>query len=181
MATPWAAIATPRVGPDRRGPGTGSADRWRTGASGVEPVSEDPLPPGPTIEAARALLAEGRPFSAHEVFEARWKAAPTGERDLWQGLAQLCVGSTHRERGNARGARTLWQRALGRLTTYAATDQPTYGLDLDAITAWLTRRLGELDESVVSGSRTATALSSAGDGADQKGVGMYFFGRSDST
>ena len=116
------------------------------GSVGVEPVSEEPLPPGPTIEGARALLAEGRPFSAHEVFEARWKAAPTGERDLWQGLAQLCVGSTHRERGNTRGARTLWQRALGRLTTYAATDQPTYGLDLEAITAWLTRQLGELTE-----------------------------------
>ena len=116
------------------------------GSVGVEPVSEDPLPPGPTIETARALLAEGRPFSAHEVFEARWKAAPTGERDLWQGLAQLCVGSTHRERGNARGARTLWQRALGRLTTYAATDQPTYGLDLDAINTWLQRQLGELTD-----------------------------------
>ena len=154
-----AAIATPRVGPDRRGPGTGSADRWRTGVSGVEPVSEDPLPPGPTIEAARALLAEGRPFSAHEVFEARWKDAPTAERDLWQGLAQLCVGSTHRERGNARGARTLWQRALRRLTTYATTDQPTYGLDLDAITGWLTQQLGELaDESAASGPGPAAAL-----------------------
>ena len=91
------------------------------GSVGVEPVSEDPLPPGPTIEAARALLVEGRP--------------------------QLCVGSTHLERGNGRGARTLWQRALCRLTTYAATDQPTYGLDLDAITSWLTRRLGALDDS----------------------------------
>ena len=116
------------------------------GSAGVEPVSEDPLPPGPTIAAARTLLTEGRPFSAHEVFEARWKAAPAGERDLWQGLAQLCVGSTHRERGNVRGARTLWRRALGRLTTYAATDQPTYGLDLDAITEWLQRRLGELTD-----------------------------------
>jgi hypothetical protein len=114
------------------------------GSVGVVPVSEEPLPPGPTIETARALLAEGRPFSAHEVFEARWKDAPDPERDLWQGLAQLCVGSTHRERGNARGARTLWQRALGRLTTYATTDQPRYGLDLDALTQWLTGRLGEL-------------------------------------
>jgi hypothetical protein len=111
------------------------------GSVGVEPVSEEPLPPGPTILTARALLAQGRPFSAHEVFEARWKDAPDAERDLWQGLAQLCVGSTHRERGNAKGARTLWQRALGRLTTYAATDQPTYDLDLEAITGWLARQL----------------------------------------
>ena len=114
------------------------------GSAGVEPVSEEPLPPGPTIEAARALLVEGRPFSAHEVFEARWKDAPDVERDLWQGLAQLCVGSTHRERGNTVGARRLWSRALGRLTAYRTTEQPTYGLDLVALTDWLTERLTEL-------------------------------------
>lgn len=114
------------------------------GSVGVEPVSEDPLPPGPTIEAARALLARGRPFSAHEVFEARWKDAPEAERDLWQGLAQLCVGSTHRERGNARGARTLWQRARGRLAAYATTGAPTYGLDLAALVGWLDDGLAEL-------------------------------------
>ena len=115
------------------------------GSVGVEPVSEDPLPPRETIERARELLVEGRPFSAHEVFEARWKDAPAGERELWQGLAQLCVGSTHRERGNVAGARTLWQRALGRLTAYAGVGGPTYGLDLGALTEWLTARLEELD------------------------------------
>ncbi|GAA3690173.1 hypothetical protein GCM10022204_01270 [Microlunatus aurantiacus] len=115
------------------------------GSVGVEPVSEEPLPPLETIEGARALLIEGRPFSAHEVFEARWKDAPDAERDLWQGLAQLCVGSTHRERGNASGARTLWQRALSRLSAYATTGQPRYGLDLDALTDWLTGRLAALD------------------------------------
>lgn len=123
------------------------------GSVGVEPVSEEPLPPGPTIESARALLAEGRPFSAHEVFEARWKDAPAAERDLWQGLAQLCVGSTHRERGNAVGARRLWGRALGRLTAYRAADQPTYDLDLAALIGWLTARLAELPaDDVAEGS-----------------------------
>jgi hypothetical protein len=116
------------------------------GSVGVEPVSEDPLPPAQTIEAARALLREGRPFSAHEVFEARWKDGPDGERELWQGLAQLCVGSTHRERGNARGARTLWQRARRRLGSYATTDGPTYQLDLAGLVGWLDQRLRELDE-----------------------------------
>ncbi|MFT4164703.1 MAG: DUF309 domain-containing protein [Microlunatus sp.] len=123
------------------------------GSLGVEPVSEDPLPPDETIETARALLAEGRPFSAHEVFEARWKDAPTAERDLWQGLAQLCVGSTHRERGNAVGAGRLWRRALGRLTAYRATDHPVYGLDLAALTGWLADRLADLpaDDEVAVG------------------------------
>lgn len=117
------------------------------GSVGVEPVSEEPLPPHETIATARALLADGRPFSAHEVFEARWKDGPVAERDLWQGLAQLCVGSTHRERGNGTGARRLWQRARGRLAAYAATGGPSYGLDPVAITAWLDQRLSELVEA----------------------------------
>jgi uncharacterized protein len=121
------------------------------GSEGVEPVSEDPLPPGPTIDAARALLVEGRPFSAHEVFEARWKDAPREERELWQGLAQLCVGNTHRERGNVKGARTLWSRARRRLSGYVTTGEPRYGLDLDALVGWLDHRLSQLDEDPVPG------------------------------
>jgi uncharacterized protein len=100
------------------------------GAAGVEPVPEDPLPPTQTISSARQLVEAGRPFAAHEVFEARWKAGPAEERDLWQGLAQLCVGLTHSARGNRTGAQRLVERAAGRLDLYAATDGPTYGLDL---------------------------------------------------
>ena len=50
------------------------------------------------------LLAEGRPFHAHEVFEAAWKSTPAPEREFWRGLAQIAVGLTHARRGNARGA-----------------------------------------------------------------------------
>ncbi|HSU34923.1 MAG TPA: DUF309 domain-containing protein [Propionibacteriaceae bacterium] len=110
------------------------------GSEGVEPVSEEPLPPLETIAAAHQLLAEGRPFSAHEVYEARWKAGPTAERDLWQGLAQLCVGVTHAERGNRAGALRLIGRARGRLETYARTRGPRYGLDLAAIIGWIRDR-----------------------------------------
>ena len=82
----------------------------------VEPVSEEPLPPAETVAAARELLGVGRAFSAHEVFEARWKSCPAEERDLWQGLAQLCVGLTHLQRGNAVGAATLLRRGAGHLS-----------------------------------------------------------------
>ncbi len=99
-------------------------------AEGVPPVSEDPLPPLETVETAMALLDEGRPFSAHEVFEARWKDAPDEERDLWQGLAQLCVGLTHARRGNATGADRLVERGVGRLERYLEGGGPTYGLDV---------------------------------------------------
>ena len=103
------------------------------GEVGVEPVSEEPLPPEETLVAARALVEEGRPFSAHEVLEARWKAGPEQERDLWQGLAQLCVGLTHALRGNPVGARRLLERGIGRLEQYGTTDGPTYGLDLGGV------------------------------------------------
>jgi hypothetical protein len=102
------------------------------GAQGVEPVSEDPLPPLETVRFAQELLDQGRPFSAHEVFEARWKDAPEEEHDLWQGLAQLCVGLTHALRGNTTGAERLLERGHGRLERYAASGGPTYGLDLAA-------------------------------------------------
>lgn len=103
------------------------------GSSGVAPVSEEPLPPLETVALARELLQQGRPFSAHEVCEARWKAGPVLERDLWQGLAQLCVGLTHALRGNASGADRLLERGTGRLLAYEATGGPTYGLDLAAV------------------------------------------------
>ncbi len=105
------------------------------GDAGVEPVPEEALPPVETVETARALVREGRPFAAHEVLEARWKAGPDDERDLWQGLAQLCVGLTHAARGNAVGAERLLERAAGRLDAYSARGGPAYGVDLAATVA----------------------------------------------
>jgi len=102
------------------------------GSEGVEPVSEEPLPPTETLALARQLVRDGRPFTAHEVLEARWKAGPGEERDLWQDLAQLCVGLTHQARGNLTGAERLLTRGAARLDHYARRGGPTYGLDLDA-------------------------------------------------
>jgi uncharacterized protein len=117
------------------------------GSVGVEPVPEQPLPPVETISAAHELLAEGRPFSAHEVYEARWKAGPATERELWQGLAQLCVGITHAERGNRIGALRLIERARRRLETYVATGGPDYSLDLRRVIDWIRDREREPDDS----------------------------------
>lgn len=105
------------------------------GAEGVEPVSEDPLPPDETIALARHLIDAGRPFAAHEVFEVRWKTCPPHERELWQGLAQICVGLTHDLRGNPRGAERLVERGTSRLLRYSLVDAAPYGLDLDGIIA----------------------------------------------
>ncbi|MGB7963506.1 MAG: DUF309 domain-containing protein [Propionicimonas sp.] len=112
------------------------------GAVGVEPVSEEPLPPLESLALARSLVDDGRPFAAHEVLEARWKAGPVEERDLWQGLAQLCVALTHSARGNTAGAARLLERGAGKLGAYSAGAGPTYGLDLAAVVAWAREHLG---------------------------------------
>ncbi|WP_260615703.1 DUF309 domain-containing protein [Microbispora sp. KK1-11] len=83
------------------------------------------------LEEARKLLAAGRPFHAHEVLEARWKTGPAEERELWQGLAQMCVGLTHIQRGNLSGAAALLTRGSARLGAYGST-RP-YRLDLRAL------------------------------------------------
>lgn len=101
---------------------------------GVEPVPEVALPPAQTLALAQELLDAGRAFSAHEVLEAAWKAAPADERELWQGLAQVCVGLTHAQRGNAAGAARLLQRGIARLRPYAAA--PPHDIDVAGILAW---------------------------------------------
>ncbi|MBK6764569.1 MAG: DUF309 domain-containing protein [Micrococcales bacterium] len=82
------------------------------GRPGVDPVPEDiDASPPAVVELASRLLDEGRPFQAHEVLEAAWKAASPPQRAAWQGMAQLAVALTHARRGNAVGARRLRERA----------------------------------------------------------------------
>ncbi len=112
------------------------------GSVGVEPVSDEPLPPLESLDLARSLLEQGRPFAAHEVLEARWKACPVEERDLWQGLAQLCVGLTHAARCNTIGAARLVERGASRLEAYSAGEGPLYGLDLAGVVECARRQAG---------------------------------------
>ncbi|MEV5705431.1 DUF309 domain-containing protein [Actinoallomurus sp. NPDC052274] len=94
-------------------------------AVGEERVPDDyAAEPAEALAEAQRLLDTDRPFHAHEVLEAAWKAAPEAERPLWQGLAQLAVGFTHVRRGNARGACTLLRRAADRIAPYANAAAP---------------------------------------------------------
>jgi len=102
------------------------------GTPGDERIPDDlVLPPAEALERAQDLLDAGRPFHAHEVLEASWKAAPAAERDLWQGLAQIAVGLTHARRGNARGAIALLRRGGQRVSGY--TSAAPYGIDAAAV------------------------------------------------
>lgn len=135
-------MSTERSGRDRDAAGRARNNRPRDGlgrplphgSEGVDRVPDDlVLAPFDSLAEAQRLLDEGRPFHAHEVLEATWKAAPPAERDLWQGLAQLAVGLTHRARGNDTGASTLLRRGADHLRPYA--DDPPYGLNVAALVA----------------------------------------------
>jgi uncharacterized protein len=102
--------------------------------------------PEETVREAQALLAAGRPFHAHEVFEDAWKSGPEGERTLWRGLAQLAVGLTHAARGNATGGARLLRRGAGAVEEWAdGGQQRPYGIDLAGVVAWA-RELAEAVE-----------------------------------
>ncbi|MEU8233429.1 DUF309 domain-containing protein [Actinoplanes sp. NPDC048967] len=105
------------------------------GMPGVPTTPDDLiLPPVEALREAQRLLDGGRPFHAHEVLEAAWKASGRPEREFWRGLAQLAVGLTHARRGNTEGASRLLRRAADRIEDYAAA--PPYGVPVAALTAW---------------------------------------------
>ena len=118
----------------------------RSAAQDVPRVPDDlVISPAEAAEIGGRLLAEGRPFHAHEVFEAAWKSVPGRERELWRGLAQVAVGLTHARRGNASGAVSLLRRGAGHVAEFA--DAP-----------------GEVDAGFVAAQATGLALRIERDG-----------------
>jgi predicted metal-dependent hydrolase len=78
------------------------------------------MEPDPATALARGIAEfnAGRFFQAHEIWEEGWHPSPEPERDFWQGLIQVAVGLTHRQRGNATGAVTLLRRGARKLRRY---------------------------------------------------------------
>lgn len=105
------------------------------GSEGVARIPDDlDLTPVDTLAYAQELLDRGLAFNAHEVLEAAWKKCPADEKTLWQALAQLAVGITHVQRGNARGAITVLSRASASL---ADDVKPTrYAIDVAGLVAY---------------------------------------------
>lgn len=80
--------------------------------------------------AAAELFAEQRFFEAHEFFEWAWKGPLTedADRDFYKGMAQLAVGYTHSQRGNATGSQSLLERGIEHVAPYAPTH---HGIDVE--------------------------------------------------
>ncbi|PSK99431.1 hypothetical protein CLV63_103156 [Murinocardiopsis flavida] len=104
------------------------------GAEGVPRIPDDAVfTPQEGLARAQELLDDGYAFHAHEVLEAVWKAAPESEREMWRGLAQVAVGLTHAQRGNAEGAARLLRRGADRISDYGAG--APHGVDVLGVAA----------------------------------------------
>ncbi len=126
-------------------------------ALGVPRVPDDYAPGArEALDEAGRLLSAERPFHAHEVLEARWKTGPAEERELWQGLAQLCVGLTHLQRGNSRGAAALLARGAARLSSYGSREP--YGMDLDELARTADRVITEIEAGNADPSASISAV-----------------------
>ena len=114
------------------------------------------LVPAQALRLAQQLLDDGRPFHAHEVLEASWRAAPPAERELWRGLAQLAVGLTHAMRGNGRGAAALLRRGAAGLAGYAAA--APHGIDAAGLARTATDLAARIEREGLTGEAAATGL-----------------------
>ena len=71
--------------------------------------------PATAFHEGLARFNEERFFAAHEALEVAWKQAEGAERLLLQGLIQAAAALLHVERGNLRGARSVYAKACAKL------------------------------------------------------------------
>jgi predicted metal-dependent hydrolase len=80
------------------------------------------------------LIRRGEYFAAHEALEDAWRAAPTEERDFFQGLVHVAVAWYQAGRGRQIGTERQLEKAIRRLTPFAPAHR---GLDLQSLLAQL--------------------------------------------
>ena len=89
----------------------------------------EPVPPL-DLAKGRRLLAAGKGFEAHEVWELQWKDLPHGPpRRALQGKIHLAVALEHHRRGSLRSAVGQWDKALDKL----AHGLPWPGIDVERL------------------------------------------------
>ena len=59
-----------------------------------------------------ALFNDGEYFACHEVWEELWKRSAGEERIVLQGMIQAAAALLHAQRGNRRGALSVYRKAL---------------------------------------------------------------------
>jgi uncharacterized protein len=71
---------------------------------------------------------------------------------LWQGLAQVAVGLTHAQRGNARGAVTLLRRGGLRVSRYGGS--PPYHIEAAGIARFAADLADRIERDGLAGAGT---------------------------
>ncbi|HUG83176.1 MAG TPA: DUF309 domain-containing protein [Euzebya sp.] len=81
------------------------------------------------VATAGQLFDQQQFFQAHEFFEWAWKGPVTqdADRPFFKGMAQLAVGYTHTQRGNATGAHALLRRGIDHIAPFTPT---RHGIDV---------------------------------------------------
>ena len=87
-------------------------------------------------------IRAGRYFEAHEELEIVWRAAPTEERDFYQGLVHVAVAWYQAGRGNRVGTERQLDKALRRLEPYEPAHR---GVDVAALRLQLAELRATLD------------------------------------
>ena len=71
------------------------------------------------LAAGLAAIRSGEYFAAHEELEDAWRAAPSAERDFFQGLVHVAVAWFQAGRGNRVGCERQLEKAARRLGPFA--------------------------------------------------------------
>jgi predicted metal-dependent hydrolase len=77
--------------------------------------------PDDTFERGLKLFNRGDFFACHEVWEELWLRSAGAEKVFYQALIQTAVAILHAERGNLRGAASIWRKARSKLAALPAT------------------------------------------------------------
>src|ERR671936_712621 len=99
----------------------------------------------PAFERGLELIRSGEFFAAHEELELAWRAAPSEERDFYQGLVHVAVAWYQAGRGRRIGCERQLAKAQRRLGPFAPAHR---GVDVTA----LLPQLAEAEAHAAAGS-----------------------------
>ena len=91
------------------------------------------------FECGLELIRSGEFFAAHEELELAWRAAPSDERDFFQGLVHVAVAWYQARRGKRVGCERQLAKAERRLAPFAPTHR---GVDVDRVLAQVREAAG---------------------------------------
>jgi uncharacterized protein len=101
---------------------------------GQSPHGLSAASPSRRLEAGLELIRAGQYFAAHEELEDAWRAAPTAERDFFQGLVHVAVAWYQAGRGRRIGTERQLAKAIRRLQPFAPRHR---GVELEPLLAQL--------------------------------------------